>query len=379
MARLELENLTKDFGKLRAVNDISLDVADGEFVVILGPSGAGKTTTLKMIAGAETPTSGIVRIGGRVVNSIEPSKRNVAMAFESYALYPHFSVFKNMAFPLRAPGVKMPEAEVTKRVNAVAETLNIHMLLDRLPQHLSNGQKQRVALGRAMVREPDVLMLDEPISHLDAKLRHRMRTEFKALEATLRYTTIYVTHDYLEALSLGDRLVVLNKGVIQQIGKPHDVFVKPANVFVSQILGHPQINLLSSQVRVEDGATLITSDDGSITVRAPDSLLPALQKLPGDKALLGIRPLHMEVHSNGGSSGSGTDGGLGVNQCAGVVYVYERLGTKGILTSTVGTHTMEIITPIERDFAIDERITITVDPDNIMVFDPESQQNILFL
>ncbi len=371
MARLVLHNLTKDFGKLRAVNNLNLDVADGEFLVILGPSGAGKTTTLKMIAGAENPTSGSVTIGERIVNAVDPSKRNVAMCFESYALYPHFTVFKNLAFPLNAPGVNMPKDEVKKRVHAVAEMLNIHMLLERLPQHLSNGQKQRVALGRAMVREPDVLMLDEPISHLDAKLRHRMRTEFKALEATLRYTTIYVTHDYLEALSLGDRLAVLNKGEIQQIGKPHEVFVNPANVFVSQILGHPQINLLKVRLRVEDGATLLTSDDGSVTVQAPESILPSLQKLPSDKALLGIRPLHMEVSSNGGD--------VGVNRCNGLVYVYERLGTKGILTSTVGANTLNIITPIERDFAIDEHVTITVDPESIMVFDPESQKNVLFL
>jgi len=237
MAKLTLQNLTKDFGKVRAVNDMSLEVADGEFIVMLGPSGAGKTTTLKLIAGAETPTDGKVYIGDRLMNGVEPHRRNVAMAFESYALYPHMTVKDNLAFPLKAPGRKLPGHEIEARVKTVSETLNIHMLLDRLPQHLSNGQKQRVALGRAMVREPDVLLLDEPISHLDAKLRHRMRTEFKALEATIRYTTIYVTHDYLEALSLGDRLVVLNQGEIQQIGKPHDVFDNPANIFVAQILG----------------------------------------------------------------------------------------------------------------------------------------------
>jgi multiple sugar transport system ATP-binding protein len=371
MASLRLQDLTKDFGKLRAVNNISLEVADGEFIVILGPSGAGKTTTLKMIAGAETPTSGQIYIGDKLVNSIEPFKRNVAMAFESYALYPHFTVRDNLSFPLRAPAVKMPEAEITKRVNGVAETLNIHMLLDRLPQHLSNGQKQRVALGRAMVREPDILMLDEPISHLDAKLRHRMRTEFKALEATLRYTTIYVTHDYLEALSLGDRLAVLNKGEIQQIGLPHELFVKPANVFVSQILGHPQVNLLGSSISNRDGDLIITSDDGSVSVRVPDSLRPGLERLTDDKALLGIRPLHMQVSSNG----DGTDS----NTCKGVVYVYERLGTKGILTASVGKNMLSIITPIEREFKIDENISITVDPESILIFDPESQKNVLFL
>lgn len=374
MARLRLHNLTKDFGKLRAVNNISLDVADGEFVVILGPSGAGKTTTLKMIAGAETPTEGLIYIGDRLVNAVEPHKRNVAMAFESYALYPHFTVRDNLAFPLKAPGAKLPADEINRRVNGVAETLNIHMLLDRLPQHLSNGQKQRVALGRAMVREPDVLMLDEPISHLDAKLRHRMRTEFKALEATLRYTTIYVTHDYLEALSLGDRLVVLNKGDIQQVGDPHDVFARPANVFVSQILGHPQINLVPATLSRSGDVLALASRDGSITVQVPAALRAAVEKLPGRDALLGIRPLHMEVAGNGAKGGE-----LGPNDCRGIVYVYERLGTKGILSTTVGENHLDVITPIDREFTIDERVTITVDPESIMVFDPESQKNVLFL
>lgn len=374
MARLRLHNLTKDFGKLRAVNNISLDVADGEFVVILGPSGAGKTTTLKMIAGAETPTEGLIYIGDRLVNAVEPHKRNVAMAFESYALYPHFTVRDNLAFPLKAPGAKLPADEINRRVNSVAETLNIHMLLDRLPQHLSNGQKQRVALGRAMVREPDVLMLDEPISHLDAKLRHRMRTEFKALEATLRYTTIYVTHDYLEALSLGDRLVVLNKGDIQQVGDPHDVFARPANVFVSQILGHPQINLVPATLSRSGDVLALASRDGSITVQVPAALRAAVEKLPGRDALLGIRPLHMEVAGNGAKGGE-----LGPNDCRGIVYVYERLGTKGILSTTVGENHLDVITPIDREFSIDERVTITVDPESIMVFDPESQKNVLFL
>ena len=258
MARLRLENLTKNFGPVRAVSDMSLDVADGEFIVMLGPSGAGKTTTLKLIAGVENPTTGKIYFGDKLMNAVEPNKRNTAMAFESYALYPHMTVKENLTYPLKAPGRKFTAEEINRRVSGVAETLNIHMLLDRLPQHLSNGQKQRVALGRAMVREPEVLLLDEPISHLDAKLRHRMRTEFKALEAEIRYTTIYVTHDYLEALSLGDRLVVLNQGVIQQIGKPREVFEEPVNMFVSKILGHPQINLIV--VRREAGRRSSAAD-----------------------------------------------------------------------------------------------------------------------
>lgn len=378
MARLQLQNLTKDFGALRAVNNVSLDVADGEFVVVLGPSGAGKTTTLKMIAGAETPTSGLIYIGDRLVNALEPFQRNVSMCFESYALYPHFNVHDNLAFPLRAPGVKMSAAEVDQRVHNVAEMLNIHMLLDRLPQHLSNGQKQRVALGRAMVREPDVLMLDEPISHLDAKLRHRMRTEFKALESEIHTTTLYITHDYLEALSLGDRLVVLNEGVIQQIGMPDDVFLNPANIFVSKLLGHPQINLVDCSVVRNNSALQLLSLDGAVRIDVPPHLRQPVESLNRDRLIFGIRPLHLNVvrDANGGDH---TDPGPTVNKCTGVVYVYERLGTKGILTATVGKQRMEVITPIEMTFDFDEAITIEIDIDRIMVFDPETEKNILSL
>ena len=376
MARLQLQNLTKDFGAVRAVNNLSLDVPDGEFIVILGPSGAGKTTTLKMIAGAETPTSGLIYIGDRLVNPLEPSQRNVSMCFESYALYPHFNVHDNLAFPLRAPGVKMPADEVKRRVYATAEKLNIHMLLDRLPQHLSNGQKQRVALGRALIREPDILMLDEPISHLDAKLRHRMRTEFKALETEIHTTTLYVTHDYLEALSLGDRLVVLNEGVVQQIGMPDDVFLNPANIFVSKLLGHPQINLVSCTVARDNGALQLISLDGTIRADVPERLRQPVETLKTDRLIFGIRPLHLTVIHNG-SSGGASGSELNANKCAGTVYVYERLGTKGILTASVGQQRLELITPIEMAFDFDEPVTIEIDTERIMIFDPQTEKNIL--
>lgn len=373
MATLTLKNLTKDFGKVRAVNNMSLEVADGEFIVMLGPSGAGKTTTLKLIAGVETPTDGRVYIGDKLMNPVEPHHRNVAMAFESYALYPHLTVKQNLTFPLRAPGRKLPESEIEARALAVAETLNIHMLMDRLPQHLSNGQKQRVALGRAMVREPEVLLLDEPISHLDAKLRHRMRTEFKALEADIRYTTIYVTHDYLEALSLGDRLVVLNLGEIQQIGAPHHVFDNPANVFVAKILGHPQINLIDTTVRRDGDALQLISTDGTICVDVPDRLRGPLQQHNAEHYILGIRPLHLDVLNHGADSIHPE------NACRGVVYVFERLGTKGVLSATVGSQKLDIITSIEMDFQIDEAIRIGIQADHIMVFDSKTQRNILFV
>lgn len=373
MARLRLENLTKDFGKVRAVNDLTLEVEDGEFIVMLGPSGAGKTTTLKLISGVETPTTGRVYIGDRLMNAVEPHHRNVAMAFESYALYPHLSVKENLAFPLRSPGSKLPAAEIDRRVLSVCEILNIQPLMDRLPQHLSNGQKQRVALGRAMVREPDVLLLDEPISHLDAKLRHRMRQEFKSLEADIRYTTIYVTHDYLEALSLGDRLVVLDQGVIQQIGKPNEVFESPANLFVSKLLGYPQVNLIECIVQQSADELSLISHDGAIAIGVPEKLRQALLAHRADNLIVGVRPMHLHPLAQA------SDGAGAVNVCKGIVYVFERLGARGVLTATVGRNKLDVLTPLEVEYQIDEPVSLAIEAENILVFDAKSGQNILFL
>lgn len=368
MANVILKELTKDFDKTRALDAISLEVEDGEFMVVLGPSGAGKTTTLKLISGVETPTSGRIYIGNKLVNAVEPHNRNVAMAFESYALYPHFTVKENLAFPLKAPGRKQSHEEIEKRVQSTAELLNIQMLLDRLPRMLSNGQKQRVALGRAMVRDPEVLLLDEPISHLDAKLRHRMRSEFKALEAVLHVTTIYVTHDYLEAMSLADRLVVLNKGVIQQIGKPFELFANPVNTFVAKILGHPQINLVECGIQQSGETMALVSTDGAIQVSLPAPLRAAVLASNPDTVVMGIRPQHIHM----------VDGQPKDNVCDGTVYVYERLGTKGVLTTTVGRQSLNVLTPIELDFRVDAPVRLAVDAQHINVFDAKTEKNLLF-
>jgi multiple sugar transport system ATP-binding protein len=373
MAKLVLQNVSKDYGKVRAVDNFNLEVADGEFLVMLGPSGAGKTTTLKLVAGVETPSAGNVFIGNKLMNAVEPNKRNVAMAFESYALYPHISVAENLAFPLRAPGRNFSTSEIERRVKFVAETLNIHMLLDRLPQNLSNGQKQRVAVGRALVREPDVLLLDEPISHLDAKLRHRMRQEFKALGSIIQATTIYVTHDYLEAMSLGDRLVVLNKGQVQQIGKPEEVFAKPANTFVAKLLGHPQMNLVSCNVKSNNGQLQLIGNNGNFSLDVPALLNQSINKGNFNNVLVGIRPLHMHV-VNGNEIKNGESKS---NICQGKVYVYERLGTKGVLTASVGNTKLEVLTPIEADFKIDDAVTISLDNQHITLFDSQTEKNIL--
>ncbi|MEL6149199.1 MAG: ABC transporter ATP-binding protein [Chloroflexota bacterium] len=368
MAKLTLENVVKKFGRNVAVNGLSLEVKDGEFVVLLGPSGAGKTTTLKLVAGAETATAGKIYIGDRLVNAIEPHKRNVAMAFESYALYPHLKVYDNMAYPLRSPAYRKDRAYIDAKVKEVAELLNIHMLLDRLPRMLSNGQKQRVALGRALVRDPDILLLDEPISHLDAKLRHRMRTEFKALESSaIQTTTLYVTHDYLEALSLADRLAVIKEGQVVQIGTPYEVFNEPRNMFVANLMGHPQINLIPCSVQSSDGQLQLISEDGDICVDVPDKLRQQVEKANLSSATLGVRPMHL----------SDLNGGSAANVFGGKVYVYERLGTKGVLTMDVNGKHIDVITPIEKDFKIDETVRIAVNNEEIMIFD-QNEQNILY-
>jgi multiple sugar transport system ATP-binding protein len=375
MAKVKLDQVTKDFGKVRAVDHLTLDIPDGEFLVLLGPSGAGKTTTLKLIAGVETINTGVLTIGDRIMNALEPQKRNVAMAFESYALYPHYSVYDNLAFPLRAPGSKMSRAEVDKRVKEVAELLNIQMLLDRRPVMLSGGQKQRVSLGRALVRTPDVLLLDEPISHLDAKLRHRMRTEFKALESSIQVTTLYVTHDYLEAMSLGDRVAVINYGALQQVGRPEDLFMKPATVFVATMLGQPRVNLVECDVVNREGKLRFVRDDAQLQLTPPPALAQRVTDSGAEKVVVGLRPNFMHAP---GSNGNGS-AQAALETFPSRVYVYERLGTKGILSVLIGPgdgHRMDVVTPIDMDFDIDQPVSIGVESENMLVFDARTQRNL---
>ncbi len=244
MASLGVEHLvtTYDHGRVRAVDDVSMAVADGEFVVLLGASGSGKSTLMRTIAGLEHPASGIVRIDGRVANEEPPRKRNIAMVFQSYALYPHKSVAKNIAFPLQA--VRMPAAQIQEKVNWAAELFGIDRLLARKPRELSGGERQRVALARALVRTPSLFLMDEPLSNLDAKLRHAARREFKRLHQQTGITTLYVTHDQVEAMGLGQRIAVMNHGKIEQIGTPREIYHEPANTFVAQFMGSPPMNLI---------------------------------------------------------------------------------------------------------------------------------------
>jgi multiple sugar transport system ATP-binding protein len=249
MAKIELCGIKKKYGKTEALKNINLVIEDKEFLVLFGPAGAGKTTILKLIAGIELPSEGTVRISDQVVNLTEASERNVAMVFENYALYPHMTVYDNIAFPLRSKRYRQDEDVIKERVESVTRLMKIDALLERLPAQISNGQKQRVALGRSLVRTPNVFLMDEPLAHLDAKMRHFMRAELKEMQGTLNTTTLYVTHDYMEALSLGDRIAILNEGAFEQTGTAMEIYNFPANEFVAKLVGEPEINIFPVRLK----------------------------------------------------------------------------------------------------------------------------------
>jgi len=287
MAAVSIRDVHKSFGAVNVIQGISIDIADGEFVVMVGPSGCGKSTLLRMVAGLETVSSGAISIGERVVNNLEPKDRDIAMVFQNYALYPHMSVYDNMAYGLRIQG--RSKADIDKRVQRAAEILELSKLLARRPRELSGGQRQRVAMGRAIVREPKVFLFDEPLSNLDAKLRVQMRSELQALHQRLRTTTIYVTHDQVEAMTLAHRMLVMSTGgKSEQIGAPLEVYGKPATTFVAGFIGSPPMNLISGCI-AEGGKALAT--DGDVHVRLPE----ARASLEGRDVLLGVRPEHFEI------------------------------------------------------------------------------------
>src|SRR6059036_1116001 len=291
MAQVTLRNLVKDYDQTPAVRGIDLDIADKEFVVLVGPSGCGKTTTLRMIAGLEDITGGEILIGGDVVNDVPPKDRDIAMVFQNYALYPHMTVHENMSFGLRLK--KLPKDEIRRRVAAVAGILGIGELLDRKPKQLSGGQRQRVAMGRAIVRNPKVFLFDEPLSNLDAKLRVQMRTEIKKIHQKVTTTTVYVTHDQVEAMTLADQVVIMNLGRIEQIGSPNEVYHKPATKFVASFIGSPAMNFIPCRLEEAGGKLNIRLTD-RIAFPLPPARAARYQSVSrADKLLLGIRPEHI--------------------------------------------------------------------------------------
>jgi multiple sugar transport system ATP-binding protein len=334
MAPITFEHITKRFDQTTAVDDLNIEVSDGEFLVLVGPSGCGKTTALRMLAGLEDITSGRILIGDRVVNNVAPGARDVAMVFQSYALYPHMTVFDNLAFSLRNQKVK--KAEIEERVRRAADVLELGDLLKRKPRQLSGGQRQRVALGRAIVREPKAFLMDEPLSNLDAALRVQTRAEILRLQKRLGTTTIYVTHDQVEAMTMGDRIAVMNKGELQQLGTPEELYEHPANTFVARFIGSPAMNMLPSSVIGIGGAG----------------------------QLAGFRPEHVRLGN--GHSGSGS--------LDAAIEVVEYLGDEQLAHLRLGDHEIVVKLPVEPRLRAGERETFSVPFDKVLLFDEESKQ-----
>src|SRR5882672_6348340 len=327
MARVAMRSLNKMYDEVHAVKDVNLDIRDKEFVVLVGPSGCGKTTTLRMVAGLESITSGNIMIDEKVVNDLAPMDRDIAMVFQNYALYPHMSVYDNMAFGLKMR--KFEKSEIAKRVQDAAEILGIQDYLKRKPRQLSGGQRQRVALGRAIVRHPQVFLFDEPLSNLDAKLRVQMRVELKKLHERLGTTAIYVTHDQVEAMTLGDRVVVMRDGRVQQVGDPMELYNEPANRFVAGFIGSPAMNFVDVRLSGENGG--LWAEAEGMRVKVPAPLMNRLAPYAGKAATFGIRPEDLHV------AGAGDDQDLAFPA---TVEVVERLGSEILLDVAVGKTTM---------------------------------------
>ena len=330
MATVTFDHVWKRYGDVVAVNDLTLDIQDEEFLVLVGPSGCGKTTAMRMIAGLEEISEGTVKISDRVVNDLAPKDRDVAMVFQSYALYPHMTVYDNLAFGLKLR--KVPKADIDKRVREAARTIELGNLLDRKPKQLSGGQRQRVALGRAIVREPAVFLMDEPLSNLDAKLRVQTRAEIARLHQRLKTTIIYVTHDQVEAMTMGDRIAVMSAGVLQQVGAPQELYERPINKFVAGFIGSPAMNFINVSVQHDAGRTWLKNSDLELAV--PDRFAAGLAG-SGDALTVGIRPEHFEVGDGNGAED--------VAKMRATVDVVEFLGNEELIHMRVGEHDLVAI------------------------------------
>ena len=359
MADIELRDVQKSYGKAQVIHGVDCVIADGEFLVIVGPSGCGKSTLLRMIAGLELISGGEISIGDRVVNELEPAERDIAMVFQNYALYPHMTVYNNMAYGLKIRG--MAKAEIETRVRKAADILALDDdLLRRRPRALSGGQRQRVAMGRAIVREPSVFLFDEPLSNLDAKLRVQMRLEIKKLQKNLGITSVYVTHDQVEAMTLGHRLMVLNGGVVEQIGAPIELYENPATLFVAGFIGSPSMNLLPARIG-EDGARVELSGGDSLPL--PPGRFAAHA---GQSVTAGIRPEHfMPVSDDQGTARLAVD-------------VVEQLGADTLLHGHFGTDRGDLTVRLQGNQSLDagQLLPVSVPPELIHLFDPESSQRL---
>ena len=362
MAGVTLKNVGKTFGTVRIIEGLDLEIRDHEFMVLVGPSGCGKSTVLRMIAGLEEITAGTIAIGDRVVNDTPPKDRDIAMVFQNYALYPHMSVRENLDFGLRIR--KVPRPEVDRLVTEAAEILGIQPLLERKPKELSGGQRQRVAVGRALVRKPAVFLFDEPLSNLDAKLRVQMRAEISKLQQRLNTTTIYVTHDQIEAMTMGHRIAVMKDGFLQQLGTPLEVYETPANLFVAQFIGTPPMNFFRATVR-ESGTRL---EAGSFALPVPARLRPALAGRDGRPVLAGVRP--ESIHEMEEARQSET----AVIQAE--VDMVEPLGSQAIVHGRTGEDEFLATFDPRRGPRIGATIGLVVELDRLHLFDPESEKRL---
>jgi multiple sugar transport system ATP-binding protein len=362
---IKLDNVWKRYGQVEAVKGVNFECRDGEFFCLLGPSGAGKTSILKMVAGIEKVTSGNIFIGGRLVNELKPQERDVAMMFENYALYPHLTVFENLASPLRSPAVKgkYSSEEIKRTVTRVAEMLSIGHLLSRYPRQLSGGQKQRAALGRVLVRKASVFLLDEPISHLDAKLRHEMRVELKRIHREIRAAFVYATPDQLEAMSMADTIAVLREGVLQQVGTPDELYNYPANEFVAGFIGEPPMNFLDGELE-EIGGGLVIRAGEEFEISVPEALASKLRSsIEGRGVRVGVRPTDLGLVATES---------CGESSLQGEVYVCEPLGRYTVITVKIGDAFLKV--KVEGHFRVreKEKVGLSLDRDRLYFFDAQT-------
>jgi multiple sugar transport system ATP-binding protein len=365
MASLTLKDLNKSYGDVMVVNDINLEIQDKEFIVLVGPSGCGKSTTLRMIAGLEEISDGDMYIGERRVNDVAPKDRDIAMVFQSYALYPHMNVYENMAFGLKLR--KVSKSEIDRRVRDAARILDLEHLLDRKPKALSGGQRQRVALGRAIVREPQVFLMDEPLSNLDAKLRVQMRTEIGKLQKRLETTTIYVTHDQTEAMTMGDRIVVMNGGIIQQVATPSEIYDHPKNLFVASFIGSPAMNFIDGVVKEEAGEVVIATSQSNIVLPGGSASKVRNAGYVGKPIVLGIRPedIHDEPVFIDASANSAFNATIDVAENMGSeMYLYFTAFGDKMLTARVDARS---------NLRTGTQIKLALDLNKIHLFDKETE------
>jgi ABC-type sugar transport system ATPase subunit len=358
---VRLENLTKHWGSVIATENITLDIKSGEFVAFLGPSGCGKTTTLLMIAGIYKPTDGLVKFDGRIVNRLQPKDRNIGMVFQSYALYPHMTVYENLVFPLKLK--KTPASEMKERTQRVADMMGISHLMDRKPGQLSGGQQQRVALGRALTKEPSLLLFDEPLSNLDARLRISMRGEIKRLQLDLGITSIYVTHDQVEAMTMADRVAVMQGGHLQAYCPPGELYDQPSNLFVASFVGNPPMNFMTVEVRAENGDYHARREGVDVLISPERGAVAAGR----GRVILGIRPEDVSIVP--------ADRGESI---LGEVYVVEPMGRDDLVEVSIGEVRVHALTDRATNYNIGDRVGLKFNPKKVQFFDPGTEKSLLW-